>query len=252
MNSTFVLTQGAGHKLETAIKRNDGDTNDVEWLSTEENFTAVSMLVRGKAKLVLIDQSGETIKPVIPAIPAGSKWVIDSEGTIYFEVTSNGRTNEQWITYFEKEKKDAKGQPYRVSDWGKNVLRRATDAPTTGVTYNIAVRPGNKIKNKDRYTKTIRKDAEVRGWKTPHWEVGPLIRDLLTDAELEELGLWYIVAMHDAINDSDGDPSVLCAGRDDDGRCLDAFYGGPGFSWYGNGGFAFVLPQEPSTSVSQT
>ncbi len=144
-----------------------------------------------------------------PTIPHGSKWVIDREGIIYLKVTSNGRTKEQWETYFENEKVDAQGKKYRLSDDAKNVLQRASEAPTNGVIYKIAVRPGSKINSKDRYTKTIHKDAAVRGWKSPHWEVACLIRDLLTDEELEELGLWYIVAMHGSILDSGGDPHLL-------------------------------------------
>ena len=53
MDSEFVLTQGAGHKLETAIKRNGANIGDVEWLSAGENFKSVMMLARGEAELAV-------------------------------------------------------------------------------------------------------------------------------------------------------------------------------------------------------
>lgn len=52
MNSEFILSQGAGQKLEFAIRRNDGTTEDVDYLSAGENFRAVTLLRTGKAKLV--------------------------------------------------------------------------------------------------------------------------------------------------------------------------------------------------------
>lgn len=230
---------------DVALKLSNDDGE--EWVSPLKKF------LRKEEPHWPKEASGEKAhEVVIPEIPKGSKWVIDSEGTIYFEVISNGRTNEQWITYFENEKKDAKGQPNRVSDWGKNVLRRATDAPTEALTYKIAVRPGKKIKDSNRITRKIRKDAETRSWKTPHWEVAPLIRDFFTDEELEQLGLWYIVAMHEPIEDSDGDPYMLYANRDSVGRWLGADCGGPGGFWGGVGGFAFVVSQAVSVSVPQS
>ena len=53
MNSEFVLTQGAGQKLEFAVNRNGGSTTDMEWLSAGENFRSVSLLARGEAELVI-------------------------------------------------------------------------------------------------------------------------------------------------------------------------------------------------------
>ena len=58
MDSEFVLTQGAGQKLEFAVNRNGGNTTDVEWLSTGNNFKLVGLLARGEAELI--------IKPKLP------------------------------------------------------------------------------------------------------------------------------------------------------------------------------------------
>lgn len=247
MNSSFALTQGAGQKLEFAVQRNDGTTEDIDFLSTGENFRTVTLLRTGKAKLVEITEAGEGA--VIATAGTPTKWSVDTDGNIHFTLTSNGRTGEEWIAYFENEKRDG-NKKYRVSDWGKSVLRN-TSNPTNGVTYHIVVRPGAKIGASDRITKKIRKAAEDKGWKKPHWEVGPLIRDAFTDKELEEMGVWYIVAMHEPIKDADGDPFVLYSRRDGGGRWLDADCEKPDDGWDGRGGFAFEAPQEQSTKVSE-
>ncbi len=243
-NSPFTLTQGAGQKLEFAIQRTGGTGDDVDYLSTADNFNAVILLRTGKAKLVTIPEGGE---PKVVPMTGPAKYTVDADGNIHFTVVSNGKSGEEWITYFERDTE------YRVSDYAKDILRRATEAPTNGVSYHIVVRPGSKIAGSDRVTKKIRAAADGKGWKKPHWEVGPLIRDMFTDKELEEMGLWYIVAMHEPIKDSDGDPDLLCSYRDDDGRWLSAHVGGPDGQWDARGGFAFVVPQESaSTSVPQS
>lgn len=51
--NTFELSQGQGHKLEKAVARNDGTTEDIEWLCTKENFLNVIRLARGEAVLTM-------------------------------------------------------------------------------------------------------------------------------------------------------------------------------------------------------
>ncbi|MEK7636692.1 MAG: hypothetical protein AAB362_03325, partial [Patescibacteria group bacterium] len=75
-------------------------------------------------------------------------------------------------------------------------------------------------------------------------ELACLIREKFTDKEIEAMGLWYIVAMHEPINDSDGGPSLLGADRYGDGRWLSAYYGRPGIGWSRDYGFAFAVSQE--------
>jgi hypothetical protein len=221
--------------LEFAVQRNGGTSEDIDYLSTGENFRVVSLLRTGKAKLVEVTETGSE-GAVIPTAPTLTAWTIDDEGNIHFTVTSNGFTREQWEQHFER-----RGR--RISDYARQVLRRASEAPTNGVTYNIVVRPGKKISDSDRITKKIRAAADKKGWLKPHWEVACLIRDTFTDEQLEQMGLWYIVTMHEPIKDFDGDPSLLSSRRIDDGRWLRADYGRPDDSWDDYGGFAFAVPQ---------
>jgi len=191
-------------------------------------------------KSFVVPEDSQKIVPLV--VPVAPNRIVDDEGNIHFTLTSNGRTKEQWETCFENEKVDAAGKKYRLSDYAKNVLRRATEAPTTGVNYHIVVRPGSKISSNDRITNKIRAAADKKGWVKPHWEVSCLIRDTFTDDQLEQMGLWYIVTMHEPI-ESDGVLGLLTPGRNGGGRWLHANVGRPGSYWSDGGSFAFAVPQ---------
>lgn len=160
----------------------------------------------------------------------------EQDGVIYFTVTSDGTTGEAWIARLE-----SKG--FRVGDYAKSVLRSKDFKPTTGVTCEIAVLKGLLFSDSERITKNIRKKASEMKLTTPNAEISCLIREMFKDKELEAMGLWYIVAMHDPIKDSDRDPSLLAADRDDGGRWLLAYYDRPGYKWDRENGFAFFVPQ---------
>jgi hypothetical protein len=62
----FILGQGPGHKLETAIGRNDGDATHVEWLSSGTNFNSVILLATGQAELVMkLKPAPEVLDPIV-------------------------------------------------------------------------------------------------------------------------------------------------------------------------------------------
>jgi len=164
----------------------------------------------------------------------------EQDGVIYFSVTSDGTTGEAWIKRLEE-----KG--FRLSDYAKSVLRFPDFKPTSGVTTEIAVLKGMLFEDNGRTTKEIRAEADRRNLTKPNAEVACLIREKFTDQEIEAMGLWWVVAMHEPIKDSDGDPSLLFAGRHGVGRWLDAYYGGPGNGWVRDFGFAFAVSQVSST-----
>ena len=160
----------------------------------------------------------------------------EQDGVIYFSVTSDGTTGEQWIKRLED-----KG--FRVSDYAKSVLRSPDFKPTKGVTTEIAILKGMLFEDRDRITSNIRDLATQRKLTTPNAEVACLIRENFSDEEIEAMGLWWIVAMHEPIKDSDGDLLLLGARRGDGGRWLNAYCGSPDRRWGRDDGFAFVLSQ---------
>ncbi len=162
----------------------------------------------------------------------------EDNGVITLHVVSDGTTGEQWIARLE-------GKGFRLSSYAKDVLRSPDFKPTEGVETEIAILKGSLFEDSERITRNIRKEAANRGYSAPNAEVACLIREQLSDADIEAMGLWWITAMHDPIKDSDRDPVLLSADRNVEGQWLSAYCDGPGSGWSAGFGFAFAV------SVSQ-
>lgn len=158
----------------------------------------------------------------------------EEDGIIRFTVTSDGTSGVDWIKRLED-------GGYNVGDYTKQVLLSPEFKPTNGVTTEIAVMKGVLFSNDERYTANIRAEASKRKYITPNPEVACLIRIMFTDKEIEQMGLWGIVAMHEPVKDSVCDPRLLYARRDGKGRWLDAYSDSPDHGWFGGRGFAFVV-----------
>ena len=161
----------------------------------------------------------------------------EEDGVIYFSVTSDGTTGDDWITRLE-----SKG--FRVGDYAKQVLHSPDFKPLVGLTtQKVAVLKGTLFDDDGRITKKIRAEADKRKLTKPNAELACFIREKFTDKEIEAMGLLYIVAMYEPLNDSGGVPSFLDADRSGDGRWLSASYVRPGFRWSRGYGFAFAVSQ---------
>lgn len=157
-------------------------------------------------------------------------------GVIYFSVTSDGATGEEWIKRLE-----SKG--FRLSNCAQRVLRSSDFKPTNGVITRIAVLKGILFGDNDLSTKKIRTEANKRGLVVPKAEVACLIREKFPKEEIEAMGLCWIVTMHEPIKDFDGDPRLLGSDHSGRGCWLSAYFDGPGIVWFREGGFAFVLKE---------
>lgn len=158
----------------------------------------------------------------------------EEDGVIYFSVTSDGTTGEDWIKRLE-------GNGFRVGDYAKQVLRSPDFKPTSGVTTEVAVLKDMLFEDNDRITKKIRAEADKRKLSKPNAELACLTREKFTDKEIEAMGLSYIVAVHEPINDSDGDPGLLGAGCIGGGRWLDAYCERHYYGWGRDFGFGFAF-----------
>ena len=160
----------------------------------------------------------------------------EQDGVIYFSVTSNSMTGEQWI-----ERLESKG--FRLSGYAEQLLLSPDFKPTDGITTEVAVLKGMLFKDNDRITKKIRVEADRRGLTKPNAEVACLIRERLSDEELKAMGFWWIIAMHEPINVAGGDPRLLSVGWHGHSKWLLADYGVSGLMWGRENGFAFVASQ---------
>jgi hypothetical protein len=164
----------------------------------------------------------------------------EKDGVIYFSVTSDGTTGKDWITRL-------KNKGSRAGDSAKKVLSSPDFRPTSGVTTDVAVLRGCFFEHNNRTTKNIRAYAEAfrtpdkRKLGKPEPELACLIREKFTDKELEAMGLWYIVTMHESIITPDGKPRSLGVYRGDGGNWVYASYDESDKVWDRRGGAAFVL-----------
>ena len=158
------------------------------------------------------------------------KWQ-EKDGVITFTVTSDGTTGPEWIKRLEK-------GGFRVGDYAKQLLKKMDT--TDGVTTDVTVLKGELFSDNDRVTSKIRAEAESRGLTEPNPEIACLIRELFTDKELEEMGVWSMVAMHEPIEDADGYSVLLSADRGGGGRWLGTYYGRPDHRWHRDNSFAFA------------
>ena len=160
----------------------------------------------------------------------------EQDGIIYFSVTSDGTTGPEWI-------KRLKDKGFCISDYAKALLNSSDFKPTSGITTEIAVLKGMLFSDSERITKKIRAYADKQDLTTPNAEIACLVREQFTDKDIKAMGLYWVIIMHEPINDSDGGPRLFAVHRNDDGAWLDAFWDEPGHGWSHDYGFAFVCSQ---------
>jgi len=161
-----------------------------------------------------------------------SRWRREN-GVIYFDVIFDGTSGPDWIVRLEKAGK-------RIGDYARSVLLSPDFKPSAVGPAKIAVLMGESFSDEDRITAKIRTEADKQKFTKPNADLACVIREMFSDREIEDMGLWRIVAMHEPIKVSDGSPDLLGANRRDDGGWLDAYYGKPDDCWSRDNGFAFV------------
>ncbi len=198
----------------------------------------------------LMRQTGQTDPNEAVRLINSGEWVVsqstrswrEEDGVIYFSVTSDGTEGEDWIPRLER-------KSFRVGDYAKQALCSPSFKPTSGMTTEVAVLKGMLFEDQSRTTSNIRAEADKRKLQKPNTELACLIREKFTDREIEAMGLRWIVAMHEPVSASRGYPSMLGAGRGDDGRWLITCCGRPDDEWGRGNGFAFDVSRD-STSTS--
>jgi len=200
----------------------------------------LNALVKNIMRQIGTDDPEEAIRLV-----NSGEWIIskpvcnwrEEDGVIYLTFISNGFTGPEWIEYFES-------NGFDLNDSTKSALCSDDFKPTEkGTKIEAALLKGMLFKEDDRLTKNICAEADRRGWMKPNAELSCLIRMMFTDKEIEKMGLWAIVGMHEPIKDSNGVPVLLTAIRSPDGRRLYAFDGPLGYRWACDDGFVFAAPQ---------
>ncbi len=139
---------------------------------------------------------------------------------------------------------------YKVGSYAKSCLiSKAEDGYDKthilvgGQSYSIALMPTKEIeRDAERTTDNMRKLGMQYGYHKLRAGAMPRIREAVSNKQMEEMGLWYVVGLHNPIKDSGGDPRVLAADRDVGGRWLGSHVVRPDDQWFGDGAFAFLAP----------
>lgn len=162
-------------------------------------------------------------------------------------VKTLGLTGPQWIERLEKNK-------YRIGSYAKEILNSPDFKPCeSGEQIEIAFISVKDMDKSLATTQEIKAYAKSKGYGNAYPEIALLVREAISDEEMEKMGFWYIASLHDPIKDSDGLPSVLRAYRSDGGRWVDACWDFPDDQWNTSGAFAFpVLASSPKTSDMRT
>ncbi len=169
------------------------------------------------------------------------KWR-EENGIIYFSVTSDGTTGEEWIKRLPQ-------RGFVVRHHTRSALCSKDFKPTSGVTTEIAILVGSRFKEDDLINRNIRAFAAERKLEAPNAEVACLIRDKFSDEEIEAMGLWSIVVMHESIKDFEDVQVLLSVDRGDGGCSLSACFGKPGDTRSREDGFAFAAPVQVSSQI---
>lgn len=168
------------------------------------------------------------------------------DGIIYLTVTLDKPTaGDEWIPRMEK-------NGNRARDYAKSVLRSKDFTSSIAGTHEIVVLKGSLFEDGDRITQRIRAKADEMKLVKPNADIACLIREQFSDKEIEAMGLWWIVTMHEPIvsgDEFDDESSLLTANRRDRNRWLDVFLGDPDHRWCCEYGFAFLAPQAPQQPV---
>lgn len=157
--------------------------------------------------------------------------------TITLKLKSKGLTGTEYIKHLEK-----KG--FSIGTWAENISKQVNKTKKD-TSYEII------IFNFDKdyvTTQEVQDEAQKRGYIAPPVEVSYLLREELSDNDLKEMGLTWLIIMHEPITGSDDDPRLLGLDRNGGGRWLGAYYGTSTGRWFRECGFVFLAPQGTSSS----
>ena len=159
-------------------------------------------------------------------------WREQNSSIIHLSIISDGTTGPQWIE--------------RLEEKGSELTKCAKELLTSGVIHEIVILKGSIFDDSDRVTIKILGEATRGKLMEPNPEIACLIREMLSDAEIEDMGLLWIVVMHDAIKDSNSHPNLLFIDPHHGSRYLGTHYSIARSKWNSGGGFAFVASQMPA------
>jgi hypothetical protein len=145
-----------------------------------------------------------------------SVWHEGKDGIIRLTLTSDGTSGPEWV-------KRLWHCGVHLSPGSLYLLHSPDFKPTSGVTVEIAVVRRILFPRGQRSNRDIVSAAAKRKFRLLHPEMACLLREKISNKDVEDMGLWWIFTMHEPIKDDRDDPRILIVGRERNG-CLSAEY----------------------------
>ncbi len=161
----------------------------------------------------------------------------EQDEIIYFTVTSDGTPGTGWIRWLMDNN-------LRITDYAMQMLLSPDFKPTKGIVTKVGVMRGELFSEYERYTESIRAEADKRKLTKPNPEIACLIMKQLTEKQIKDMDLTWIAVMHEPIIDSKGDLRLLIVELIDVGLRLRSSGGKPEGVWSCQTGFAFVVSEK--------
>lgn len=124
--------------------------------------------------------------------PSAARSWREKDGIIYFSVTSDGTTGDDWIDHLER-------KDFYLDSSGKRLLRSSDFKPTKGMTTEVAVLRSALFEENDRITEKILAEGNKRKLLEPNAEVACLILQKFGGKGIKAMGLNWILVMHEPI-----------------------------------------------------
>ncbi len=175
--------------------------------------------------------------------PKKQRWTVRADGIIILDAlpATTGITGQQYID----------DPTFNKTKWAKDIMKSKDFWVTAGTIYTLAIIPGSVLSDDQRMLENVRAKADRCGLlhgKAISPEISCLFRKYYSNQEIKQMGLAWLVAMHESIMDSDGDPLLLGTDRHDSSPLLDTDCDHPVGLWDRGDGFVCVSSQESQSS----
>ena len=155
------------------------------------------------------------------------KWT-NENGTICFTVSSKGKTGSYWSKYYKKSSTQA-----------HEILNSIFFKPYNKRIYNVQIIQGDFLNNGLSTISQVKEEGLRKGLVLPPLELACIIRKNFSQDELAQMGLMWVITMHEPVDTQDFGPRVLYSCRECGGP-IHACSSSSNEVWGKGAGFAFL------------
>lgn len=171
---------------------------------------------------------GSTPQPSI----ALSKWFNDC-GTIWLTLVADKTTGNGWYHRLLH-------RGYRIDTQAAHIIGQPEFNLGINRSYRLAILLGPRLNPGNWTTAAIRQAAALRGLVPPQPVAACLLREALSDEDIESMGVSNLIVFHDAVRDSSGHPLLLGTDKSNYGYGLRGYFQAARDKWPAKLGFVFI------------